>query len=520
LEAQRHQLRNRLSRFFERNTAIDIDNYRNAGAQFDLATMLGDLNEDNNDEILDIYSLLGSVGGLSQSIADTTLYIDPVNGDDENGTGTVDAPYASIWFASGLPRRIDHKYRILILSDLDMSDAEDPNLCFEFDLGPNGSFALAGVGVPTAIESGLVIGSDETDALINNGGRWVNTTATLSSGHAGAFALAGTGSGDAGYATPINTVVGTDFLTTRNQFSGMVSNDTFDVVTPPVTLTCASMHFMVRGAGAGTSISDAGSQLVICNLNLVYSTTGYYNAFTADIDCHASMTFVRTTQRNEHIFRGGFWNDKAFLDDQLEILIGSTVVNLGVLIEFAGWIYTPTPSTAIWIRSYDSVLYNFSIFAQIIMKGNCTFLYGAADEIYLQSCNATIEYSLFFGVIGKCIDCDNAHASLNSLTFLTAGTGCIGLQYNSDLFIKYCGMDNVYSSISGYGVYDEGLSQHRLSLWYGTSRGPNTASSGLYGTAGKIRYLSSGSSATVSFPARYTLTTIGYSTYVVSEADA
>ena len=108
IEAQRFLLKRRLARFFKRNLAIDFEQYEKGLGEFDLSTLLGQLNVAWDDELRDLYRLLGTVGGLTESIAETEINVNPATGSDITGTGSADRPYASLWF---IGERMTFRYR-------------------------------------------------------------------------------------------------------------------------------------------------------------------------------------------------------------------------------------------------------------------------------------------------------------------------------------------------------------------------------------------------------------------------
>jgi len=154
-EARNYLLRRRLSRFFKRNLVIDYDRWSHGSAEFDLSTLLGQLNPAHDDEILDLYRLLGTFGGLETSLGDVSIYVDADNGDDQTGTGSSDRPMASLWFVPYLPRKINHFYRIILMSDIDMSGVNGQYLDFDQNIGSGGCLTLAGYGPEEEVLNGL-----------------------------------------------------------------------------------------------------------------------------------------------------------------------------------------------------------------------------------------------------------------------------------------------------------------------------------------------------------------------------
>lgn len=140
LEAQRDLLRRRLSRFFKRNLVIDFEQW-DTGGEFDLFTLLGQLNAEWDDELRDLWRLLGHVGGLRQTVWDEVIYVDPT-GSDITGTGSDDNPYASLWFLGTLPRVIRNHVSVVLRGDVDYGDVL--TLCHQFE--EDGCLSIVGNG--------------------------------------------------------------------------------------------------------------------------------------------------------------------------------------------------------------------------------------------------------------------------------------------------------------------------------------------------------------------------------------
>lgn len=167
LEAQRDLLRRRLSRHLKRNLVVDYEQWSNGG-QFDLPTLLGDLNVAWDDELRDLYRLLGHIGGLSGTVADDDIYVDPAAGSDINGTGNVASPYASLWFLSHLPRIIRHTTNIIILGDIDHDDIL--TLCHQFE--GDGCLNIIGQGAAVDPYAGVLNGTITAHTAERNTWHW------------------------------------------------------------------------------------------------------------------------------------------------------------------------------------------------------------------------------------------------------------------------------------------------------------------------------------------------------------
>ncbi|MDD3380008.1 MAG: hypothetical protein PHD68_02170 [Rugosibacter sp.] len=151
MECQKHQLKERMSRFFHRTIEIDFSNYKYGISEFDLGTMLGALNTAWDQDIQDMYNLLATIGGLPSTIANVEINVDPVNGSDVTGTGSAVRPYASLWFLPTFAKtEINHLVRILIHSDIVHGALNVTN-----SFGPTGCLSFIGVGAETEVLAGL-----------------------------------------------------------------------------------------------------------------------------------------------------------------------------------------------------------------------------------------------------------------------------------------------------------------------------------------------------------------------------
>ena len=142
--------RRRMSRNLVRSFYIAFHEWQQSG-YFNKTTLLNDLNELTQDELVDLNTLLGELGCYESTQEVMTIYVDPTNGSDVSGDGSATYPYASLSFLDTFPREIDHNVRVMLLSDLDMG--VDP-LNLNFTVGPNGCFSLIGRAAPTTVTNG------------------------------------------------------------------------------------------------------------------------------------------------------------------------------------------------------------------------------------------------------------------------------------------------------------------------------------------------------------------------------
>jgi len=106
------QVKERIKRWFQRNTVIALDEWQGDG-EFELSTVLGSLNVAHDPEIYDLNDLLNWLMAGDTTVEDRTFYVDPTAGSDVTGLGTVERPFASLEFLGySLPDRIEHEIRI------------------------------------------------------------------------------------------------------------------------------------------------------------------------------------------------------------------------------------------------------------------------------------------------------------------------------------------------------------------------------------------------------------------------
>jgi hypothetical protein len=243
LRAQKWLLESRLSRFFKRNIVIDYSQW-SLGGDFDLATTLGALNPAHDDELRDLYRLLGTIGALPQSIADTTVYINPTTGSDVTGTGSATTPYASLWFLPFLPKRIDHLYRILIYGDLD----HGAELTITNEIGDNGCLSFVGIGAAVEVFS-AVASSVSVITDFQNTWRMIDTVTPPVAGCAKSFIRMTSGTNN-NYAAPVVKVdpANSHIFFRRDPLNSVAAPDTFQYVEPAQTLTVRGLTIDCNGS--------------------------------------------------------------------------------------------------------------------------------------------------------------------------------------------------------------------------------------------------------------------------------
>ena len=328
--AQKWLLERRMSRFFKRTIAIDIEQFRTGGA-FDLETMLGVLNPAHDAEILMIYQLLGALGGLQTTYSDLTYYVNAATGSDVTGDGTLANPYASTWFLDNLPRRIAHKVRIGIVGNL-VESTKDVVLDFDF-VTREASLSIFGIGAPTIAVDNILVGAGGVTSLRAEGGDSIDIV-TLGPANRNQFIKAKTGA-DAGKAVPIySAIAGTAVLTRYNVIAGTVAGNTCAAIEPSVTWKVNTLRSMCRGDVHYSNLDGRGAPLAVVNLNIDFTVWAgpilNTENFSWKNECPSVISFVKflSTIQAGAIIEGGQINTLNAVDPDIDALSLVGITNL------------------------------------------------------------------------------------------------------------------------------------------------------------------------------------------------
>lgn len=444
-------------------------------SEFDLSTMLGQLNSAHDSDILDMFRLLGAIGGLNTSIADMTYYVNATTGNDQTGTGSATSPFASLWFLENLPRRINHKYRVVL-----MSDVAEPgrSLNFNFEFGNDGSFALLGSGAPTVIESNTV---GATGILGGGGGSWLAAVAGFGPLAQGSFLVG------RHYAVPIHKVVGANclFQSFPFLFGGVGPADALQVVRPARTLTIQNIVSNCSGGRRGKQ-----SQMGIFNLNIDFpvSSPPFFNFIESIIKwrntCDSTLSFVRFTENwngsgtnaagNE--FRYGSVNTNVHIDrNQIYTLANCGIANLdGPDTTTAPYVpqicgakfgdislWSPTECTT--IRDCELMAVDFDNLMTI--KGATKITYSNAKNFICKNSIFDVQYCIVDGIPTLAPPKSRAgiegYCSVINAERITTlvSDNCMSLFGGCTVKISQCGSDGTYSVISNGGIWAEGTNQ-------------------------------------------------------------
>lgn len=263
LVAQKELLERRIARFFERNLVVDYEQWSNGG-EFDLATLLGDLNVAWDDELRDLYRLLGHIGGLNESVQDETIYVNSTTGSDTEGTGSAAEPYASLWFLSNLPNVIGHDYRVLITGDIDMEDTIDINVSFVGE----GCLSIIGVGAAVDPYSGIFNGS------IVNEWQWNSTVHSMELSNPPTVAVnryffRATSGGDLNRVAPVTKFSGTIIHTRLHPTINVAPADNYSFCIPVHTINCYGLNLNANNGSNAPRLGSAVSSAMASRINFV-----------------------------------------------------------------------------------------------------------------------------------------------------------------------------------------------------------------------------------------------------------
>lgn len=296
-EARNFLLRRRLSRFFKRNLVIDYDRWSHGSQEFDLETLLGQLNDAHDDEIRDLYNLLGAIGGLERSLSDLSIYVDADNGDDQTGTGSSARPFASLWFVPYLPKYIDHFYRIILMSDVDMSGDEGSYIDFDQSIGPNGCVTIAGYGPEEHVLSGLdAVCTTQTSHIA---AEYSGLNPPPTSAVMGVFVqntTAGARLGETKFICYQQATANGELLTLG--YPNILVNDTIRYVQPARELKARGFNFRFKMANdTQDPDTDTGARFGILNLRLEADQGTLTNMGSVAVNCTGPvcMSFVIIT---------------------------------------------------------------------------------------------------------------------------------------------------------------------------------------------------------------------------------
>lgn len=326
--AKKFLIQRRLSRFFKSRLPIAVEEYENTGV-FDLATLLGQLNEAHDPEILTLYRLLGLSGGLVETVADMRIYIDGTTGSDETGEGTITNPYSTLWFFDYLPKRIKHKIDIVFTGEIGDGTFD---MVFDHVFSGDGSINIIGSGAPTQIAGPYVV-SAKTYLAGGIAATSIDSNIAPGAAYEGMFVQASSGAAQ-GIASPIydigaaSTVIQTGMII----FAGLVPADEINIVEPTPILNLHSLHGYAAGEKSTWNFNYRRNRIVFMNMKIVFpSEQESEERFVWNNRCHTQFSFVQTSMTsvgNPFLTLDGYINDGSSISTDADILANCGVINL------------------------------------------------------------------------------------------------------------------------------------------------------------------------------------------------
>lgn len=503
LAAQRHLLEKRLSRFFERNLVIDYDRWSAGTQEFDIGTMLaaqGELNSAHDAEILELYSLLGTVGGLPETIADINVYVNANTGSDATGTGSAARPYASLWFIETLPRRIEHNVRVILQSDV----VTTYPLHFDFEIG-NGTFALMGQGPATVIETGLTVNA--TTPTNGTAGLVVNTTAVWSADRELTFLRAIDGV-EANRVSPVHQSdhTASQLVINRIPLNGLANPDEIEFIAPSLELTCPSITFTCRSPRAYDLEDSRGARVALVNINV--NIQGVVNDTNECLYIENSgamlMSFVRfvgdiTSGRiNSDI------NTVNFVDTDLETYANCGILNLNN--DTTPLSFVPDCGGFIW---NDAIGGNQPLIcgsSSRVWSFCCRVLVGLLDTTQIRYCSVgyisgkngvfyigtVMAYGRISAGLGAGFEFTCCRVEMDSVDVITADN-VVTILSATDISVKSANRNPGLGTVSGYGIYFFGIGRCQL----------NDAGTNFDGATNDIYFATVAGGAAAAHPAAY-----------------
>ena len=243
LEAQKYLIRRRMSRFWKRNFAIEFESYLNSGT-FTLSGLIQQMNVAHDPELIELYRLLGLIGGLDTTMGDMQIFVNAVTGSDVTGDGTTANPYASLWFFANLPHRIKHKVQIILQTSVTTTD----NLEIDHEVSESGSLEFLGVGMPTELEA-----PQAATAWTSLGpGIFANLAVPFTARRVMEFAQITDGL-YAGWAAPIQEHANLSIPYLKYLGPTPAATDSLRVIEPSITLSVNRLSVAPKGTSARTS---------------------------------------------------------------------------------------------------------------------------------------------------------------------------------------------------------------------------------------------------------------------------
>lgn len=495
--AQRFLLQRRLSRFFKRNLVISYNEWLE-GNGFHVEKLLGELNAAHDDEVINLYRLLGLVGGLSETIADMDIYIDATAGSDETGDGSAAAPYASMWFFDHLPKRINHEVNILFTSNYVVENYQP--LIVDFEFGHDGYLNFVGVGAPEVVEGPLTVAA--TGDVASGASIYIQMTAAVGD-HPGEFLLCTSGAPQ-DHAGAIHSRTGTDtYIMTKGNMTGLAPGDTFNVVRPSIHFQCRSLTVACRLNTWYSAIVRTNGRIGFMNMQLdIPNSNDARNSLL--IDCQSvptAMSFVQLNPPDD-----GSWMLKSGLNTQSGLNGAETLSNSGVATicgsgtesnqHFAGLAIKDTGKNFFGTVTKGGCAQWLATRGLINLTKDCKLNHVSCQRLASYLATSEIMNTIAEGRAnsgaGGGLESYNSLHDIDKFTVFNSDN-IIALISQSTITLQSTDQSATYSTITGYGVYFKSSAFIEL----------QDAGTNLFGATGAIRFDCVSPGVTAAIPAAY-----------------
>lgn len=503
LVAQRWLLERRMSRFFKRNTAAELENYFD-GQGFQLENMLADLNVAHDDEIIAIYRLLGAIGVLNETVADVTYYVNATTGSDSEGDGGATSPYATLWFLSNLPKTIAHKVQIVIETDVTETGLD---IVIDQTFKGNGCLSFIGSGAPTVVSGPFPYTVVALTDLYNDAGAVVQANTPIGGSFEQLFlrVLTATNPAAVSKAVPISSIPDVDkVLCRRLPIVNLQAGDTFDICVPSHKLEVRTITVNAQGMSHHIVSDDLGARVAFINLKIaVYDTDSTYETIKIDSTIDTVMSFC-TIENLSKLQINSNLNRISPIDTDIEAIANCGVNNW--VLEGSG---TPngcglTSISSVAPANYTDIIIGKNANVQFIHtadtvridRSTISLQYFGAGKVEALYSNGFILWGVIYGTDGH-PDAAAIDAKYCDLLFsycaLIDTKHAIQIQGEAKLALYLVGADATYGAISDYGLWLNGMSQIVL----------EADPSAMSGTIGDISFNTVNPAQAPAFPAVY-----------------
>lgn len=329
-------IRRRMSRFFGRKFVVQFNEWIQSGkTAFSFLDTLGDLNDFHDTEILNLYELLGVIGEAPETLADIDYWITEA-GDDINGLGNIDSPFASVSRALAAIENtvINHRVRILVDNTTAgvLTGYTDDVWYLPHDIR-SGSLSIVGVGPYIETFADQVLSAY---AALGSGGHQYSVAGApwIANEWQGSFMVPQDGAAkDRAFSVQQNS---TGALYTHKYTTIPGAADTVHGIAPPVSINLNKIT--IKGQGPDIVAANVlGSRIAIANLRLNFTdsthTEGQFETDSAEQRVYldfVTMIFKDGTTNNLQL-KNSRINEYEPVDDSIELISASGVDALGTV---------------------------------------------------------------------------------------------------------------------------------------------------------------------------------------------